>query len=384
MGLPLPPTPKSALGFHRLLAPNTSVRVSPLCLGGMNFGEGWKDFMGECNQETAERILDLFSQNGGNFIDTANHYQKGDSEQLIGNWMKKRGNRDRMIIATKYTTPYSESFGDKELIINTGGNGSKSLHTSLEASLKKIQTSYIDLAFSQFCTPKLSSFLYVHWWDFTCSIPEMMQSLNSVVTSGKVLYLGISNTPAWVVSKANQYTRDHGFRQFSVYQGKWSAACRDLERDIIPMCISEGMGLAPWGVLGSGAFKSEEQRNSREGRKIDEVPESAIEASKVLERIAQKKHTAITSIALASVIHKTPYVFPIVGGRKIEHLEGNIAALSLGLSQEEIEEIEGAVPFDIGYPMNFLGRNEHESLLNKIGGHYEYVGHLKPIPPHKM
>ena len=204
-----------------------------------------------------------------------------------------------------------------------------------------------------------------------------MQSLNSVVTSGKVLYLGISNTPAWVVSKANQYARDHGFRQFSVYQGKWSAACRDLERDIIPMCISEGMGLAPWGVLGSGAFKSEEQRNSREGRKIDEVPESAIEASKVLERIAQKKHTVITSIALAYVMHKTPYVFPIVGGRKIEHLEGNIAALSLELSQEEIEEIEGAVPFDIGYPMNFLGRNEHESPLNKIGGHCEYVGHLK-------
>jgi aryl-alcohol dehydrogenase-like predicted oxidoreductase len=205
----------------------------------------------------------------------------------------------------------------------------------------------------------------------------MMQSLNNVVASGKVLYLGISNTPAWVVSKANQYARDHGFRQFSVYQGKWSAACRDFERDIIPMCISEGMGIAPWGVLGSGAFKSEEQRNSKEGRKIEEVPEAAIMASKVLERIAKRKKTAITSIALAYIMHKTPYVFPIVGGRNIEHLKSNIEALSLDLSQEEIEEIEGAVPFDIGYPMNFLGHSEDESPLNKIGGHCDYVGHVK-------
>jgi aryl-alcohol dehydrogenase-like predicted oxidoreductase len=204
-----------------------------------------------------------------------------------------------------------------------------------------------------------------------------MQSLNNVVASGKVLYLGISNTPARVVSKANQYARDHGFRQFSMYQGKWSAACRDFERDIIPMCISEGMGIAPWGVLGSGAFKSEEQRNSKEGRKIEEVPEAAIMASKVLERIAKRKKTAITSIALAYIMHKTPYVFPIVGGRNIEHFKSNIEALSLDLSQEEIEEIEGAVPFDIGYPMNFLGHREDESPLNKIGGHCDYVGHVK-------
>lgn len=204
-----------------------------------------------------------------------------------------------------------------------------------------------------------------------------MQSLNNVVASGKVLYLGISNTPAWVVSKANQYARDHGFRQFSVHQGKWSAACRDFERDIIPMCISEGMGIAPWGVLGSGAFKSEEQRNSKEGRKIEKVPEAAIMASKVLERIAKRKKTAITSIALAYIMHKTPYVFPIVGGRNIEHLKSNIEALSLDLSQKEIEEIEGAVPFDIEYPMNFLGHSEDESPLNKIGGHCDYVGHVK-------
>ena len=112
---------------------------------------------------------------------------------------------------------YRTGYGDKEIIVNSAGNGTKSLHISLEASLKKLQTNYIDL-------------LYVHWWDFTCSIPELMQSLNTMVLQGKVLYLGVSDTPAWVVSKANEYARQNGMRQFSVYQGRWSAEHRDFER----------------------------------------------------------------------------------------------------------------------------------------------------------
>jgi aryl-alcohol dehydrogenase-like predicted oxidoreductase len=128
--------------------------------------------MGVCDQKTTEEILDFFYESGGNFIDTANNYQKEESEMWIGEWMKKRGNRDQMVIATKFTTCFRAGHGDKEILINTTGNGAKSLHISLEASLKKLQTSYIDL-------------LYVHWWDFTCSIPELMQSLNHLVASGK-------------------------------------------------------------------------------------------------------------------------------------------------------------------------------------------------------
>jgi aryl-alcohol dehydrogenase-like predicted oxidoreductase len=176
-----------------------------------------------------------------------------------------------------------------------------------------------------------------------------MQSLNHVVTAGKVIYLGISDTPAWVVSKANQYARDHGLRPFSVYQGRWSAASRDFEREIIPMCREEGMGLAPWGALGGGAFKTDEQRKSEEGRKVP-ASENQIKVSKALEAIAHRKGTIITSVALAYVLHKAPYVFPIVGGRSVDHLKANIAALSLELSEEDINEIDGAVPFDIGFP----------------------------------
>ncbi len=214
-----------------------------------------------------------------------------------------------------------------------------------------------------------------------------MQSLNALVTSGKVLYLGISDTPAWVVSKANQYARDHGFRQFSVYQGKWSAASRDFERDIIPMVRDEGMGLAPWGALGGGAFKTEAQRKSGEGRGI-QATEAQIKISAVLEKIANRKGTVITSVALAYVMHKTPYVFPIVGGRTTDHLKGNIEALSLELNDDDIAEIENAVPFDIGFPNTFFYGEKFAShpgnvnLLN-IAGTFDYVPLQKPIAPTK-
>ncbi|PMD62533.1 Aldo/keto reductase [Hyaloscypha bicolor E] len=371
-----PPPPKTALGYYRMLAPTASVRVSPLCLGGMNFGDAWKDFMGECGKEETEKILDYFYECGGNFIDTSNNYQKEESEIWIGEWMKKRGIRDQMVIATKFTTCYRTGYGEKEIIVNASGNGTKSLHLSLEASLKKLQTSYIDL-------------LYVHWWDFTCSIPELMQSLNTMVLQGKVLYLGVSDTPAWVVSKANEYARQNGMRQFSVYQGRWSAEHRDFERDIIPMCKEEGMGLAPWGALGGGNFKSDEQRQSQEGRKMGEASPAAIKISKVLERIANSHNAEITSVALAYVMQKTPYVFPIVGGRKLEHLKGNIAGLSIDLSEKDMEDIEEANPFDIGFPMNFLGgpggvKDPNDVWLMSMAGKQQHVPAPQAIKPVKV
>ena len=301
-----------------------------------------------------------------------------------------------LVIATKFTTNFRAGHGETEIMANFGGNGTKSMRTSVEASLKKLQTDYIDLVRSSaskchkntdpLTWPPLYQ-LYVHWWDFTVSIPELMQSLNQLVTSGKVLYLGVSDTPAWVVSKANQYARDHGLRQFCVYQGRWSAASRDFEREIIPMCRDEGMGLAPWGALGGGSFKSEEQRQQQanEGRKI-KATEEQIKISRALEKIAKRKNTAITSVALAYVMHKAPYVFPIVGGRSVEHLKGNVEALKLALSDEDIEEIEGAVPFDIGFPNSFLYGEKvpaHPSQVWLMGmaGTYDYVPVPKPIVP---
>ncbi|ETS83176.1 Norsolorinic acid reductase [Pestalotiopsis fici W106-1] len=372
--LPMAPAPKSPLGRYRILSPSASIRVSPLCLGAMNFGDAWKEYMGACDQKQTEEILDFFHSQGGNFIDTANNYQFEESEKWIGEWMKKRGNRDQMVIATKYTTCFRSGTG--EIAANFTGNGTKSLHTSVNASLKKLQTDYIDL-------------LYVHWWDFSTSIEEVMQALNALVLSGKVLYLGISDTPAWVVAKANQYARDHGLRQFCVYQGRWSAANRDFEREILPMVRDEKMGLAPWGALGGGKFKTEEQRNSTAGRKV-QATEREIKVSRALEAVAKRKGSIITSVAQAYVTHKAPYVFPIVGGRTVDHLKGNIQALTLELDEEDIREIEAADSFDLGFPNNFLwGGEKYPEHPGKVwllgmGGTYDYVPEQKPIKPAKL
>lgn len=368
------PPPKSPLARYRILSPSASVRVSPLCLGAMNFGLAWKDYMGAVDQKTTEEILDFFYEQGGNFIDTANNYQAEQSETWLGEWMKKRGVRNQMVIATKYTTNFRPYF-DSELTINNQGNGTKSMHVSVEASLRKLQTDYIDL-------------LYVHWWDGSTSIPEMMQALNQLVLAGKVLYLGVSDTPAWVVSKANEYARAHGLRQFCVYQGRWSAANRDFEREIIPMVRAEGMGLAPWGALGGGKFKTDAQRQTRVSGRSGEASEVDIKVSKALEAIAARKGTIITSVAQAYVTHKAPYVFPIVGCRTKEQLKANIEALTLSLDEEDIKEIESAIPFDPGFPSSFLyGPTipDHQAkvwLLN-MGGTTDYVPEPKPITPKK-
>lgn len=124
-----------------------------------------------------------------------------------------------------------------------------------------------------------------------------MRSLNTLADQGKILYLGVSDTPAWIVAKANQYARDHALRPFVVYQGRWSAANRDFEREIIPMCEAEGMGIAPWGVLGGGGFKTEEQRKATEGRNLGTTTETDIAVSKVLEEIASENDTILTSVA---------------------------------------------------------------------------------------
>ena len=224
-----------------------------------------------------------------------------------------------------------------------------------------------------------------------------MHALNDLVIARKVLYLGISDTPAWTVVKANCYARQHGLRQFSIYQGRWSAADRSFEREIIPMCLDEGMALAPWGALGGGGFKTKKQREERArgeaggGRNMKvSVTGNEEKVSDVLEKIALSKSSdmPITSVALAYVMHKSPYVYPIVGGRKVSHLQSNIAALGLRLTPEEIREIDNAYGFEMGFPHSFLNPSntavlgpEDNRFINNMG-FYDFVEGPKPIPPH--
>ncbi|KAM3071252.1 hypothetical protein ACMFMF_007725 [Clarireedia jacksonii] len=373
------PKPATLLGFHRVLAPTAGVKVSPLCLGAMNFGTTWKEFMGECSKEQSFSVLDAFYDMGGNFLDTANNYQNGQSETWIGEWMKARGNREQLVLATKYSTGFRNSHRTTEPIqSNYVGNSMKSMRASVEHSLTKLQTNYIDL-------------LYLHWWDFTTSVEEVMHGLNNLITSGKVLYLGISDTPAWLVVKANSYARANGLRPFSVYQGKWNAGFRDMEREIIPMCRDQGMAIAPWAPLGQGRFKSAEARKAGgEGSaRAAQMSESDIKISEKLEEIAMKKGTNLHAIALAYVMHKTPYVFPIIGQRKVEHLQTNIDALSVELSDAELNEIDCAAPFDIGFPMNFIFRDYKSTntaadvLLTQVTAHIDALPNQPVVRPRK-
>ncbi|KAH7394881.1 NADP-dependent oxidoreductase domain-containing protein [Phaeosphaeria sp. MPI-PUGE-AT-0046c] len=371
------PVAKSLLDFQRVLSPTAGIRVSPLCLGAMNFGDAWVELMGKCDKKTTFEILDYFYEQGGNFIDTANNYQNEESELWLGEWMSTRKVRDSIVLATKFTTTFPGPSNKPRQAANHAGNSTKSMRVSVEASLKKLQTEYIDL-------------LYVHWWDFTTSVPELMQSLNQLVASGKVLYLGVSDTPAWVVSKANEYARNHGLRPFSVYQGRWSASQRDFERDILPMARDEGMALCPWGALGGGKFTTEQKRREADtGRdpSFAKPSENDIKVSKKLEEMAGKRNTQLTSIALAYIRAKYPYVYPIVGGRKIEHLKGNIEALGIELSEDEVDEIDGAADFEIGFPMNFLfefGGGKYKSTNTSANvGLLNFAGNLETPPQQK-
>ncbi|KAJ0417821.1 Aldo/keto reductase [Aspergillus carlsbadensis] len=347
---PLAPKPASLLGYHRVLSPTAGIKVLPLCLGAVSFGTAWKDFMGECSKERAFEILDTFYGLGGNFIDPANGYQDEQSERIIGEWMKLKGNRDQMVIATKYTSGFHA-------------------HNRAEEPLQSNYTSYIDI-------------LYLHWWDFTTSVEEVMVGLNALVTSGKVIYLGVSDTPAWIVVKANEYARAHGLRPFSLYQGKWNAGFRDIEREILPMCRDQGMAIAPWAPLGEGKFKTAAQRSEASGSiRATTAEQHDIEVSEALERIADRKSTTLHSIALAYLLHKVPYIFPIVGQRDPKHLLANVNALSVSLSAQEVREIDSVVPFDAGFPLNFLFGPEYRTDMTASDVFWTQVAADVDVPP---
>jgi len=345
------PEPPTALGRYRQLSPIAGVHVSPLCLGAMSIGDKWNAFMGSMNKDASFNLLDAYYNAGGNFIDTANSYQDETSEAFVGEWMESRGVRDQIIIATKYSTNFKQG-QDVKIKANYTGNNLKSMNVSVDASLKKLRTNYIDL-------------LYVHWWDYETSVEEVMNGLHNLVTQGKVLYLGISDAPAWVVAQANTYAKTTGKTPFVVYQGLWNVMSRDFERDIIPMCRSFGLALAPWNVIGGGRLRTDEEEERRRktgenGRTMlgPEWERNEVEKkiSRALEKVAKEVGTQhITAVAIAYVMQKTTHVFPIIGGRKVEHLMANIEALSIALTEVQIKELEAVIPFDAGFPHNFLG-----------------------------
>ncbi|THU83563.1 arylalcohol dehydrogenase [Dendrothele bispora CBS 962.96] len=379
----LPPeAPPSKLGIYRVLSPKAGVRVSPLVLGGASIGSGdsgWKSVWGDMDEAKAYRLLDKFYELGGNFIDTANNYQEETSEQIIGKWAEERRIRDQLFIATKYTSGYKKNDTTVKQKVQYVGNNAKSLHLSVEASLKKLRTSYLDL-------------LYVHWWDFDCSVQEVMDALHNIVAQGKVIYLGVSDTPAWIVSEANTYARMAGKTPFVIYQGAWNVMERSFERDIIPMARAHGLALSPWNVLAGGKLRTDSEekahadaRKKGDGRQFPgaaERNEKEIAMSRALEKIAREVEAkSIRAVAIAYLLQKTTYVFPVLGGRKPENWQQNIEALDISLSPTQIKEIEDVVPLDPGFPNNFIGDGSDINFFLQLEVNMQRVSLQQPLKP---
>ncbi|KAH7138699.1 putative aryl-alcohol dehydrogenase Aad14 [Dendryphion nanum] len=352
--------PATELGRYRILSSTAGVRVSPLQLGAMSIGQAWESVLGSMDKAASFELLDEYVSSGGNFIDTACDYQDEESEAWLGEYFEKRGIRDQMVIATKYTTHYRKH--DLGIAgINYAGNHKKALRLSMEASLRKLRTSYIDI-------------LYLHWWDHTTSIEEIMDSLHTLVEQGKILYLGMSDTPAWIVSAANYYARASGKTPISIYQGRWNVMMRDFEREIIPMARHFGMALAPWGAIGGGKFQSkkaiEERKQKGETLRSIHGSEQSEDEAKISEALcnvaAEHGIESPTAIALAYVMSKYPYTYPIVGGRKVEHLRDNIKCLKITLTEQQIKYLESIIPFDPGFPSNLIGPDP--KLIGKATG----------------
>ncbi|MGL5880379.1 MAG: aldo/keto reductase, partial [Xenococcaceae cyanobacterium] len=214
---------------YKLLG-NSGLRVSELCLGTMTFGEDW-GWGG--SYEESRKMFDAFAAAGGNFLDTANLYTNGTSEKYVGEFVA--GDRHKWVIATKY----SLNTGNGE--INAGGNHRKNMVQAVEASLQRLNMEYIDL-------------LWLHAWDFTTPVEEVMRSFDDLVRMGKVLYIGVSDTPAWIISQANTLANLRGWTPFIGLQIEYSLKERTPERDLLPMAQALGIGVTAWSPLGAGVL----------------------------------------------------------------------------------------------------------------------------------
>lgn len=333
--------PTLRLDHYRLLG-RSGLRVSPLCLGTMTFGPDWGWGVDE---ETSRAIFDAYAGRGGNFIDTANFYTKGTSERLVGAFIA--GERDRFVLATKYTLNMNP--GDP----NAGGNHRKCMVRAVEASLKRLNTDYIDL-------------YWLHVWDETTPIDEIMRGLDDLVTAGKILYIAVSDTPAWRIAQANTLAELRGWSRFIALQVEYNLALRDAERDLIPMSIELGLSVLPWSPLASGLLSGkysrddlEKQRRAEktggvEGSRPLTLTEKRIEIAEAVKALAGDIGRTPAQVALAWLLTRPGVTSPILGARTVAQIEDNLGALDVVLGSDELQRLEAASAIILGFPHDFI------------------------------
>jgi aryl-alcohol dehydrogenase-like predicted oxidoreductase len=358
----------------------SGLRVSEICIGAMTFGEEWG--WGASKQDS-RKVFDAYVDAGGNFIDTANNYTEGTSEKHVGEFIAS--DRNRFVLATKYTS--NTRRGDP----NAGGNHRKNMVQSLEASLKRLNTAYIDL-------------YWVHAWDPMTPIEEMMRALDDMVKSGKILYAGISDAPAWVVSQANTLANLKGWTEFIGIQIEYSLIERTSERELLPMASALDVGVTAWSPLGGGVLtgkyrrkKNKDQHSSdndtkkmlskeeEEGSRLNVVASSemanallkdrnliiAEEVSKIANDVGRTPaQVALNWIRQQKLLRqqRQSKIIPIIGARNTSQIKDNLACLEFELSKEQMQRLDEVSKIELGFPHDFLAANFIKDII--YGGTY--------------
>jgi len=328
----------SNLAQYRLLG-RSGLRVSPLCLGTMTFGTEW----GWGSDEDASRaILDRYLAAGGNFVDTANFYTGGTSESMLGKFLA--GRRDQVVLATKFTLAMRP--GDP----NAAGNGRKNIVQSCEASLKRLGTDHIDL-------------YILHAWDGLTPTEEWMSAFDMLVRQGKILYVGVSDMPAWKVAQAQTLADWRGWERICALQIEHSLIQRDVERDLVPMARELGLGVTPWSPLAggflSGKFTRDNLKPGGDPRLKDEAlkkkaTEKNLALLDVLHAVAKESGRSCAQVALNWVQNRPGVASTIIGARRMEQLEDNLAALDFALDADQVRRLDEASSIELGFPHDFL------------------------------
>jgi aryl-alcohol dehydrogenase-like predicted oxidoreductase len=324
----------------------SGLRVSEICLGTMTFGEDWG---WGTSKEESEGMYNRFRELGGNFVDTANLYTNGNSELFLGEFM--RGHREQIVLATKYTNAVPGRDP------NAAGNHRKSMMQAVEASLKRLKTEYIDL-------------YWMHIWDRLTPAEEVMRAFDDLVRQGKVLYVGVSNAAAWWIAKANTLAELRGWSPFVALQIEYNLLERTPERELLPMATNFGLGVTAWSPLASGllsgkyrvteqGIQSEDGKSRMDEPDMQQFAQNRERTNRVvdaLRAVAKQTGHSPAQIALAWLRGRKSPIIPIIGARRFEQMEANVAVVDLKLSPEQTRALDEASQIELGFPHDLLDK----------------------------
>ena len=335
----------------------SGLRVSELCLGTMSFGEVWGF---GADRKESHRILEAFAEAGGNFLDTANKYHEGQSEEIVGGFVATE--RDRWVIGTKYTLAMRS--GDP----NAAGNSRKNMVASVEASLRRLGTDYVDV-------------LWVHAWDFATPVEEVMRGLDDLVRSGKVHYVAISDTPAWVVAQANTLAALRGWSPFVAVQFPYSLLERTVERELLPVAEAFGLTVTAFAPMAAGLLTGKYTRGSgdpgdsaRAPANQERLTESNLRIAREVDEVADAVGATSAQVAVAWVRQQRGRLIPIAGIRTVDQLTDVLGSLAVTLPAEQLDRLDQVSRIEPGFP---------DTLLRSPDGELVY-GDLAPaidLPP---